>query len=89
MSYCTLDGEDALVAYKQRTVEDLVISAWARGYETEAVHEFWPNFLVPVFGFPLCIFYDDGSHSTDAEITTFFESHGTTQIRTSLINGLG
>ena len=56
----------------------------ARGYENanqEAVHDFWLNFLVPVFGFPLYIFYDKSSHFTGAEITTFFESHGTTQIR--------
>ncbi len=58
--------------------------AWARGYENanqEAVHDFWFNFLVPVFGFPLCIFHDNGSHFTRVEITVFFESHSITQIR--------
>lgn len=62
---------------------------WARGYESanqEAVHDFWLKFLVPVFGFPLCIFHDNGSHFTGAEITTFFESHGTTQIRAPIIH---
>ena len=57
---------------------------WARGYKNanqEAVHDFWLNILVPVFGFLLCIFHDNGSHFTGAKITTFFESHGTTQIR--------
>ena len=57
---------------------------WARGYKNanqEAVYDFWLNFFIPVFGFPLCIFHDNGSHFTEAEITTFFESHGTTQIR--------
>ena len=52
---------------------------WARGYgvaNQEAVHDFWLNFLVPVFGFPLCLFHDNGSHFTGAEITAFF-----TQIR--------
>ena len=57
---------------------------WAREYKNanqEAVHDFWLNFLVPVFGYPLCIFHDNGSHFTRAEITVFFESHGTTQIQ--------
>ncbi len=57
---------------------------WARGYgvaNQEAVHDSWLNFLVPVFGFPLCLFHDNGSHFTGAEITAFFELHGTTQIR--------
>ncbi len=61
----------------------------ARGYENanqEAVHDFWLNFLIPVFGFPLCIFHDNGSHFTGVEITAFFESHGTTQIRASIIH---
>ncbi len=56
---------------------------WARGYENanqEAVHDFWLNFLVRVFGFPLFIFHDNGSHFTGAEITVFFEYHGTNQI---------
>lgn len=57
---------------------------WARGCKAanqESIHDFWLNFFVPVFGFPLCIFRDNGSHFTGAEITTFYESHGTTQIR--------
>ncbi len=57
---------------------------WVIGYENanqEAVHGFWLNFLVPVFRFPLCIFHDNGSHFTGVEITAFFESDGTTQIR--------
>ena len=33
------------------------------------------------FGFPLCIFHDNGSHFTGAEITAFFKDNGTTQIR--------
>lgn len=37
-----------------------------------------------VFGSPLCIFYDNGSHFTGVEITAFFELHGTTQIRTPI-----
>lgn len=57
---------------------------WARGYESanqEVVHDFWLNFFTPVFGFPLCIFYDNGFHFTGAEITAFFKDHGITQIR--------
>ncbi len=57
---------------------------WARRYENanqEAVYDFCLNFLVLVFGFPLCIFHDNGYHFTRAEITAFFESHSTTQIR--------
>ncbi len=53
----------------------------ARGYENanqEAVHDFWLNFPVFVFGFPFCIFHNNGSHFIGAEITAFFESHGTT-----------
>ena len=41
---------------------------WARGYESanqEVVYDFWLNFLVPVFGFPL-YFHDNGSHFTEA-----------------------
>lgn len=48
---------------------------WARGYESanqEAVHDFLLDFLVLVFGFSLCIFHDNGSHFTEAGITTFF-----------------
>lgn len=57
---------------------------WAREYgvaNQEAVHDFWLNFLVPVFRFPFCLFHGNGSHFTGVEITAFFELHGTTQIR--------
>ena len=57
---------------------------WARGYEIanqEAVHDFWLNYPISVFGFSRCIFHDNGSHCIGAEITSFFKSHGTTQIR--------
>ena len=56
----------------------------ARGYENanqEAVDDFWLNFFVFVFRFSLFIFHDNGSHFIGAEITAFFESHGTIQIR--------
>lgn len=56
---------------------------WAKGYRIanqEVVHDFWLNFLVPIFGFPICLFYNNGSHFTWAEITAFFQLHGTTQI---------
>ena len=65
-------------------VDYFSLFVWARGYENanqEAVHDFWLNFLILVFEFPLCIFHDNGSHFIRAEITTFFKSHGTTQIR--------
>lgn len=56
----------------------------ARGYESanqEAVHDFWLNFFVLVFGFPFCIFHDNGSHFTGAEIIAFFKDHGTMQFQ--------
>ena len=57
---------------------------WAKRYKNanqEAVNNFWLKFLVPVLGFLLCIFHDNDSHFTGAEIAAFFKSHSTTQIR--------
>lgn len=57
---------------------------WARGYETanpESIYDFWLHCLVSAFGFPCCIFHDNGSHFIGAKITTFFKSYHTTQIR--------
>lgn len=56
---------------------------WAKGHKRanqEAVHDFWINFLIFVFGICLCIFDNNGLHFTGAEITAFFEFYETTQI---------
>lgn len=56
---------------------------WARdcGVANQvSIYDFWLNFLMPVVGFCLCIFYDNGLHFSGAKITAFFELHGTTQI---------
>lgn len=60
---------------------------WAKGCyaaDQPAVYFYWINELAPVFGFPKCIYNDNGSHFTGSEITTLFQSHGTFQIITPI-----
>lgn len=42
--------------------------------------------MVPAFGFPRCVYNDNGTHLTGFEITTYFSSHGTTQITASIMH---
>ena len=49
--------------------------------DQDAVLFMWTNVLAPVFGFPRCIYTDNGRHFTGAEVTALFESHGTRVIR--------
>jgi hypothetical protein len=37
---------------------------------------FWNDVLIPIFGFPGCIYIDNGSHFDNFEVRSFFESHG-------------
>lgn len=62
---------------------------WTRAYETasqEAFMIFGSTNLVPFLRFHLCIFRDNGSHFTRAELTTFPEYHGIIQVRAPIIH---
>ena len=51
---------------------------WAKRYanaDLAAVHDIWMEHLMPIYNFPESL--DHGSHVTGSEVTTLFESHGT------------
>lgn len=62
---------------------------WARGYaqaNQAAAHQMWIDLIVPVFGFPRCVYNDNGTHFTGYEIITYFGSHRTTQITAPIMD---
>jgi hypothetical protein len=44
--------------------------------DSQTVCEFWNKSLVPIFGWPECLYTDNGSHFANAEVKTLFESRG-------------
>lgn len=53
---------------------------WARACENAdqaAVHALWVDVIAPVFGWPVSLYTDNGSHFTGSETVSLFESHGT------------
>ncbi|TAQ83554.1 hypothetical protein B7494_g8120 [Chlorociboria aeruginascens] len=45
--------------------------------DSDAVTDFWVNYLAPIFGWPTAIYTDNGSYFVSHKVTTLFESHGT------------
>lgn len=76
---CTVTGYKyvlVIVDYFSRFV-------WAKGCiaaDQENVSLYWINEHSPVFGFPRCLYTDNGTHFTGSEVTTLFEGHGTSVI---------
>ena len=52
--------------------------------DQEHVHYFWINVLAPIFGYPQCVYNDNGSHFTGSEMTALFENNRRYQMISSL-----
>jgi hypothetical protein len=55
----------------------MVFATNCRAANSQDVCDFWTQSLVPIFGWPECIYTDYGSHFANAEVSTLFQSHGT------------
>ena len=67
-------------AYVLLVVDYFSRFVWAKAYisaNQEAVHDFWIDTLVSIFGFPGDLYTDNGSHFIGSETVSLFESHGT------------